>query len=69
MIANEGEPVVLIEAKISETHPSPALKKFQAALDIPAVQLTNEVEGYRILSNKGRSILVAPACQWLSRLP
>jgi predicted AAA+ superfamily ATPase len=69
LIANEGEPVVLIEAKFSDTQPSPALKKFQDALGIPAVQLTNEGEGYSILSNKDQSILVAPACQWLSRLP
>jgi predicted AAA+ superfamily ATPase len=46
LIANEGEPVVLIEAKFSDTQPSPALKKFQDALGIPAVQLTNEGEGY-----------------------
>jgi len=69
LIADGGEPLVLVEAKLSDTQPSPALKKFQRALDIPAVQLTTEQEGYRILSNGAQSILVAPAYQWLSRLP
>lgn len=69
LIANRHEPFLLIEAKLSETGPSSTLKKFQSALSIPAVQLTNEGEGYRIVSNGDQSILVAPAYQWLSRLP
>jgi predicted AAA+ superfamily ATPase len=69
LIANGHKPVVLIEAKISETQPSSPLKKFQKALSIPAVQLIDEDEGYRIFSNNDQSILVAPAYQWLSQLP
>ena len=69
LIADEDEPVLLVEAKLSDIRPSSALKKFQNVLDVPAVQLIGEGEGFRILSNENRSILVAPAFQWLARLP
>jgi len=69
LIANGGRPFLLVEAKTSETHPSPALKKFQTALKIPAVQLLLEHEGYKLISNDDQNILVAPAYQWLSQLP
>ena len=69
LIANEGDPILLIEAKLTDTQPSTTLKKFQRALGIPAVQLNNEGDGYRMLSNGNYSILVAPAYQWLSLLP
>jgi len=69
LIANGRKPIVLIEAKISDTQPSSTLKKFQNALRIPAVQLIEEDEGYRIFPNNDQSILVAPGYQWLSQLP
>jgi len=69
LIANEGEPLVLIEAKLSDTEPSPALKKFQGVLKKPAIQLVEESEGYRMIPNGDQYILVAPAYQWLSSLP
>jgi len=69
LIANGGNPFLLIEAKLSGEQPSPALRKFQKALNIPAVQLLMEHEGYKLISNKGQNILVAPAYQWLSQLP
>jgi predicted AAA+ superfamily ATPase len=69
LIANERKPILLVEAKLSDLEPSLPLKKFQRALNIPAVQLTNEGEGYRLLSNADQSILVTPAYQWLSQLP
>ena len=69
LIANDYEPFLLIEAKMSDTEPSSALKTFQRSLNIPAVQLTSEGESYRMLSHVGQSILIAPAYQWLSRLP
>jgi hypothetical protein len=64
-----GEPLVLIEVKLSDTEPSPALKKFQGVLKKPAIQLVEESEGYRMIPNGDQSILVAPAYQWLSSLP
>jgi len=69
LIADGGRPFLLVEAKISETQPSPALKKFQTVLKIPAVQLLLEHEGYKLISNNGHRILVAAAYQWLSQLP
>jgi predicted AAA+ superfamily ATPase len=69
LITNEGRPFLLVEAKISETKPSPSLKKFQTVLKIPAVQLLLEHEGYKLISNNDQNILIAPAYQWLSQLP
>lgn len=69
LIANNHEPLLLIEAKLAETEPSPVLRKFQNALNIPAVQLTEDGEGYKVFSNSDQSILIAPAFQWLSHLP
>ncbi|MDI6776740.1 MAG: ATP-binding protein [Syntrophales bacterium] len=69
LIANGHEPFLLIEAKLSDMQPSTELRKFQRTLNIPAVQLTNEGDSYRLLSNEDQSILVAPAYSWLSQLP
>ncbi len=69
LIAEGGEPFLLIEAKLADEQPSPALKKFQSVLKKPAVQLINESEGYRMRPNADQHILVAPAYQWLTQLP
>jgi len=69
IIADENRPLLLIETKLSETKPSSALVKFQSALNIPAVQLTNKAGGYRLFSAGRQKILVAPAWNWLAMLP
>jgi len=69
LLAQENQPLLMIETKLSETQPSPALLRFQAALKIPAIQLINQAGGYRIISNDGQRILVAPAWLWLSDIP
>ena len=69
LIANEGEPFVLVEAKLLDTEPSPALKKFQGVLKKPAIQTVEESKGYRMIPNGDQHILIAPAYQWLSSLP
>ena len=69
LIADDNKPLLLVEAKISEHKPSPGLIKFQNALGVPAVQLLSEGEGYRTMTNGSQSILIAPAWQWLARLP
>jgi len=69
LLAAENQPFLLIETKLSETQPSPALLKFQASLRVPAIQLTNKPGGYRQLENDGGQILLAPAWHWLSALP
>ncbi|HIJ40909.1 MAG TPA: ATP-binding protein [Deltaproteobacteria bacterium] len=69
VIANEGEPIVLIETKLADTAPSSALRKFQGILKKPAIQLVEEAKGYRLVPNGDQYVLVAPAYQWLSKLP
>jgi predicted AAA+ superfamily ATPase len=69
LLANYREPFLLIEAKIADEQPSKSLQIFQRALNIPAVQLTNEGDSYRLASNGGNKTLIAPAYQWLSQLP
>lgn len=69
LIANDNQPMVLIEAKLSDLQPSPALLKFQNALGTPAVQLVNQPGGYRRIASGDQSILIAPAWQWLAMLP
>ncbi|MCK5231811.1 MAG: ATP-binding protein, partial [Desulfobulbaceae bacterium] len=75
LLANDGVPFLLIEAKVSDNQPSAALKKFQRSLNVPAVQLfdsstgAGEEENFRIFPNGNQSILVTPAYQWLALLP
>jgi predicted AAA+ superfamily ATPase len=69
LIADDHRPMLLVEAKLANTKPSPALIKFQNALNVPAIQLVNQVGGFRKLRNSNQKILIAPACQWLAMLP
>lgn len=69
LIAKSRNPFLLIEAKITDAQLSLILKKFQRVLNIPAIQLINEGNGYQMLSNEKQSILIAPAYQWFSQLP
>ena len=69
LVAEKRRPLLLVEAKASETHVEPAFKKFQDQLRVPAVQLTGECAGFREISNGDQMILVAPAHLWLPRLP
>ncbi len=69
LIANDNEPVLLVEAKSADTRPSPALLKFQRSLNVPAVQVVSTGDSFRLVSNDANSILIAPAAQWLSGLP
>ena len=69
LLANNREPFLLIEAKMTDERPSKSLLIFQRALNIPAVQLISGGDGYRIVSNDKNKVLIAPAYQWLSQLP
>jgi predicted AAA+ superfamily ATPase len=69
LIADKRSPVLLVEAKLSDTRPSADLVRFQERLGVPAVQLVNEGGEFRLSTQGRRRILVAPAWQWLSRLP
>ena len=73
----DNNPFLLVEAKFSDNQPSKALRKFQQALNVPAVQLIDCLPGmsedgnFRVFNGGSatQSILVAPACQWLALLP
>jgi predicted AAA+ superfamily ATPase len=69
LLANNKEPFLLIEAKMTDEQPSKSLLIFQRALNVPAVQLISEGDSYRIVSNDKNKVLIAPAYQWLSQLP
>lgn len=69
LIALGNQPFLLIEAKISDIRPSPALLKFQTALDVPGIQLVNRTGGFRRITNGANRILIAPAWQWTAMLP
>ena len=68
LLTERNQPLVLIEAKRKDQAASAALLRFQAELGIPAVQLVEEMDSFRILE-KGPGVLIAPACQWLAQLP
>jgi hypothetical protein len=69
LIVDDGRPVLMVDAKADDPHPSLALFKFQNALRVPAVLLVQDAEGYRRFPNEGQTVLVAPACQYLAGLP
>lgn len=70
LIASGQKPLVLIETKLSDYQPSPALLKFQNELGVPAVQLVNEGDDtFRLIPNGPRKVLVIPAWRWLAGLP
>jgi predicted AAA+ superfamily ATPase len=69
LLAKDDEPFLLIEAKLSDLQPSPALKKFQQMLNVQALQLVNAGEGYRVFTNGDQKIVIAPAWLWLAGLP
>ena len=49
LIADENEPLLLIETKLSDSQPSAALLKFQSAQNARATR-----EGHRPIANRGR---------------
>lgn len=69
LIANEREPVLLVECKLTDQQPAKSLLVMQRALRVPAVQVTGEMAGYRTFDNDGLPILVASASQWCAGLP
>ena len=69
LVADDGKPFIMIEAKVTNDQPSTVFRKFQNILDIPAVQLIEQGESFRIIPNEKHKILIVPAYQWLSLLP
>jgi len=69
ILTNNHKPILLIEAKFAEEHPSESLRYFQGILKIPAVQLVNRENIRKILRNDQLEIGIFSAHQWLSSLP
>lgn len=69
LIAEKGAPLFLIEAKLNDEEPSKPLRKFQKTFNIPAIQLVNKVDVYKIYSNDPLKILIVSAYQWLAGVP
>jgi predicted AAA+ superfamily ATPase len=69
VVTEKHRPRLLVETKTASTTVDAALRKFQRQLGVPAVHLTDEGTTFRKMSNGDHTILVAPACMWLPRLP
>ncbi|MHB8090136.1 MAG: hypothetical protein ACYDH8_00785 [Syntrophales bacterium] len=63
------EPFLLVEATLAQREPSAPLRKFQQFLRIPALQLNEAGDRYRLIANGDQQIMVAPAWLWLAGLP
>jgi hypothetical protein len=69
LISNNNQPLLLVEAKNSDDQPSTPLIKFQELLNVPAVQLVNKENIYKVQKNKNNKLLIITAHAWLSSLP
>ncbi|PIV06456.1 MAG: hypothetical protein CO013_09975 [Syntrophobacterales bacterium CG_4_8_14_3_um_filter_58_8] len=69
LLSRDHEPFLLVEAKLTEWEPSAPLRKFQHALHVPALQLIEAGDRYRLFTNGDQRIMVAPAWLWLAGLP
>jgi predicted AAA+ superfamily ATPase len=69
LLSRDYKPFLLVETKLSDKEPSASLRKFQQTLRVPALQLIETGDRYRLLSNGDQQIMVAPAWQWLAGLP
>ena len=69
LVTEKHRPRLLVETKTTEAQVNTTLKRFQDQLAVPAVHLTNGGNTFRRVSNGAQTILVAPACMWLPRLP
>jgi len=69
LLSNNQKPFLLIETKLSDDHATKSLIKFQNMLKIPAVQLVNEGNTCKLVSNGNLKIMITSANHWLSLLP
>ena len=69
LLSNNQKPFLLIETKLSDDHAAKSLIKFQNMLKIPAVQLVNEGDTCKLVSNGNLKIMITSADYWLSLLP
>ena len=69
LISKDHTPILLVETKLSDSTLSKNLLKFQALLNIPAVQLVQDTDTCRLVSNGNQRVLIATAARWLPLLP
>lgn len=69
LITRNRKPLLLVEAKLSDTAVAPSLVKFQKQLRIPAIQLVNQDGVYKPYDHEGGKLLVVSAPRWLAGLP
>ena len=70
LLTKDHLPLLLIETKLTDTTPAPALLAFQSILKIPAVQLVHTPgKVRRIISGKSGDVGVFSASRWLATLP
>ncbi|MBU1699324.1 MAG: ATP-binding protein [Candidatus Eisenbacteria bacterium] len=69
LLSENRKPFLLIETKFGDDSPSLNLKRYQAALSVPAVQLVEKAKGFKRLTNAGYPLLIAPATWWIPNLP
>lgn len=69
LIANNNNPILLLETKFSEDAPARSLINFQNTLNIPAIQLVNKEGVFKYIKNNKNKILIITAHRWLSSLP
>ncbi|MCP5107550.1 MAG: ATP-binding protein [bacterium] len=68
LVAENNQPVLLIEAKASQDSAAKNLFYFQELLNIPAVQLVNKEGVYKKIKNGNNYLLIVSAQSWLSGL-
>lgn len=69
VVSNNNLPILLIEAKESDDQFAKSLIDFQNQLNIPAVQLVNKPDVYKLKKNSQNNLLAATASDWLASLP
>lgn len=69
LISEGDRPRLLIEAKCGNAEPTGNLRRFSEALGVPAVQLLDSFDGFRLFSDANFPLLVVPAAWWLPTLP
>jgi predicted AAA+ superfamily ATPase len=68
LVTQDSKPLLLVEAKTDDESPASNLRKFQALLGVPAVQLIRRNGVSRAFHNGPNRILVVSASTWLATL-
>lgn len=68
LVTNSGNPLFMVEAKLTKTEATPSLLKFQNTLQIPAIQLVNKPGVARKIKNGPNEMFIISAAAWLAAL-